>query len=300
MRLKIRNFVLAVFALALVAGCGSSITLVMPVPSVYNFGSSKQLVLAEMTGRRSIKEEAQSELSKLARGTNWWQYSDKLDKGITIKLLGDNAKSEPIAPVKGEVFIKVEIFEWNAERGSKMVNKSVKVGKDYITQKVRKTIYKGSAVIGITTVDAKGRAHIAEREYNGISTIDKSTGDLRQMAKVAALSNALGNFLKDITPTFVRQQVKLDDEAEDMKPTVELIVKGAYAEAASSLSSWMERAPARSDVVYNLAVVTEGMGDLKKAKTLYSKALTLGSKPFYSVSLANCANRISAKNALEK
>ncbi|MDH5559702.1 MAG: hypothetical protein OEY59_02465 [Deltaproteobacteria bacterium] len=272
------------------SGCTPTVAIKTPVPSKYNFGSKKQFMLVQMEGRRSLKEELTAALGDKLRATAWWQLSDRLNEGIEIKLMGDTAEVTNAEPKPGEVFFKIEAFEVNAD--SERIPAQVRNGK---VVRPAKTVYNGSALIGVTSVDENKAVKLAEKEYNG-----KNQDESKDMAKQNALVNAIELLVADITPSYQTQNVQLDEEADDMGPIIEIIKNGAYAQAAEQLEAKIKAQSNRADLVYNLAVVTEAMGNNDEAMGYYNKALSLGGQDFYSKERARLAKRIADLKSLEK
>ncbi|MCK5235398.1 MAG: tetratricopeptide repeat protein [Deltaproteobacteria bacterium] len=287
--------IMATALLFFVSGCTPSVTLKMPVPAKYNYGSAKQLVVVEMTGKRSYRETVLDQFNEQARSSSWWQFEDRIDNGIKIRLKGSSATANPESPQEGEIFVKVDMYGLDAVKGSEQIKKKDTKGNYYYETR---RFLQGQVSFGVTVMDVNGRALLAEREYEATSKVYTNYGYDKDDAKEKAAENAVKKVLFDITPRFVNSYVTLDDEAEDLKPTIDLIKNGAYAVAADDLKRMMADQPMRSDIVYNLAVVTEAMGEFDQALDYYSKAMSLGSKPFYATSRANCAKRIEAQKAL--
>jgi len=287
----------ALAAFILIAqGCGTNAVIQRPSPAAYNLGASKSLVMVQMSGKRSLREQLMESLSVKARQSNWWQFEDKMSKGIEIVPKGDSASARPTGPKDGEVFVRVDVYEADANKDQ--VVEQFKNSKGQTITK-RSNVFVGAASIGVTTLDASGRARLSEKEYSGEAKIPENKGD-KDAAKQAAIDNAVSKFLADITPRFINESVKVDDESKDLGPVVEIIKKRSYAQAADKLESMMASQPNRPDVVYNLAVMHDAMANYDKALTLYDKAINLGGKGFYATTRAACTNRLAEYKALSK
>jgi len=283
----------------LLASCGAHVSLKMPEPSKFNYGKARNMVLTDMSGRRSQKELVIINMEQELRSSSWWKFVDSTEEGIRITLKGDTATVNPIMPDSNQIFVKIDIYEVDTEKNSKSVELKRDDGSTY--EKVKHG-YKGRAVLGFSTVESDGTVIMSEREYEGKSErYSKRRSDVDKDEIInLAIRDAVKEFIKDVTPTFRTVFVKLDDSSEDMKPLAKMISDGSYAYAIEKLEDWHSREPNRADVVYNLAVATEAAGDSETALTLYEQALTLGAKSFYHESLAKCEQRIRAQEAINK
>ena len=290
-------FLTLLVAFILVAqGCGTHAKIQRPSPAAYNLGASKSMMVVQMSGKRSLREALMEELSVKARQSNWWQFEDKLSKGIEIIPKGDGASARPKGPEDGEIFVRIDVYEAGAESDVEVSSYKNSKGQTITT---RKKVFVGDASIGVTTLDSRGRAKLSEKEYTGKSKVPANKGD-KDSAKQQAIANAVALFMADVTPKFINENVQVDDKAEDLKPVVEIIKRRAYAQAADKLEAMMKSNPNRPDVVYNLAVMHDAMANYDKALTLYDKAINLGGQGYYAKTRAACTNRLAEYKALSK
>lgn len=316
MKKTIRILSVVIFALFLVAGCAPSVALKMPVPARYNYGSIDKLVLVEMNGKRANREIVYESLLEQCNNFEWWSLEDRIDKDIRVVIKGTKAYVEPVKPAVDELFMRVDVYDLNVDTRQYKEKVKIKVkeaknnpgtdkgnGKKEGHKKkvqyieVLRKYYVADVSLTITLITANGTPLMTEREYSARAKLIADDYE-RDDAKVAAVRNAVRSLYHDITPRFVRQSVRLDDEAKDMLPVIKLVKSRAYDIAEEKLIRMKEAEPTRADVVYNLAVVTEATGDLDKAYEYYTQALRLGAKPYYARSRENCAKRKSASEAL--
>ncbi len=276
-------------------GCGSVAKVRMFYPATHSLGSANQLVLVQSTGKRSIREIIEVELAKQSRQTAWWQFSDRQSEGIEIKLKGDMGAAEGGQPEKGQIFLRIDVYECRADSVSE--EKKI-IQKDGNKKTIIEEFYIGEASFGVTTLDRKGRAVLSEKEYMGKSKDYVKDGKDKNIAKHNAIADAIANLIKDVSPKYKTDRIKLDDKEEDLKPIIMTINNGNYADAEAMLEQMMRTFPNRPDVNYNLAVVKDAMGEFERAIALYDKAISLGGKDFYMKSRTSCATRVAARRAL--
>ncbi len=299
-----RQIALAVVGL-LAAGCGPTMLHVrVPEPGAVTFGAARRLSIVETSGRRSAREQLIAEIQAQARSAGHWQVTDRTEEGITVKVAGrsvavSGAKT-PQAP--DEVFLKLEVFEWQSNPGTKQVEEKVDVtktgkdGKSYTeTQTVTRTVptILGKTVLGVTAADAKGRALLAEAEYQG-----NGDGPNDDAAVAAAAKNVVQKFLGDVTPRTVVADLRVDDDDKAQKPIIAVAKAGNFPRAVDEMRGYVAQNPNNPVAQYNLAVFLDASGQYQEALDLYTKAAQSSNKAYYATSRAACANRLANVEAL--
>jgi len=284
-------------ALLCLTGCTTYVNVRSAVPASFNYGASRNLVLVHATGRKIYREELITELNTQLKGSAWWLFEDKRDSGIEIKIGKNTARISPAnkGPNSVQVYIRIDFHSLNVK--SKEIIQEVE--KDGKVQKERYIRYKAKAIFSVTTLDGKGRMLMGEREYIGLAT-ERGSKDDKLTAQKKAIQNGVSALLSDITPTFKNDKVAVDDKQEDQKQIVKMISNGKYPEAAKALRKFLLRAPNRPDLHYNLAVVTEAMGDYPTALKHYDIAVKYGKKGFYQTSRDKCAQRMKNNKAVKE
>ena len=102
--------------LALLAGCGASVSEQVWRPARHSLGKARRLVVVQATGRRSLREDVLSELRRRANATGWWHYAERLEQGYMIDLAGGRPRARPRPPQPGEVFLWIDAYESSAAR----------------------------------------------------------------------------------------------------------------------------------------------------------------------------------------
>lgn len=298
-----RIALLALFA----AGCAPTVLQVrVPEPGAVNFGASRRLSIVETTGRRSAREQLIGEIQAQARSAGHWQVTDRTEEGISVKVAGRTVAvtgvKTPQAP--DEVFLKFEVLEWQSTPGTKQVEDKVKVTKrdpktgnaytatETVTRTVNTTF--GKALLGVTAADARGRALLAETEYQG-------SGDApNDSAAVAAASrDVVAKFLKDVTPHTTLAQLRMDDSDKAQKPILAVAKAGNYPRAIEEMRAYLKQNPSSPVAQYNLAVLLDASGNYQEALEIYTTAAQNSNKDFYSRTKADCAKRLANTEALK-
>jgi tetratricopeptide (TPR) repeat protein len=202
-----------------------------------------------------------------------------------------------------EVFLKFEVLEWQSNPGTKTVDEKVsvvkrdpKTGKSYTTTETRQRTVNttiGKALLGVTAADARGRALLAESEYQATGD-----GDGDSAAVAAAARSVVAKFLGDITPREVSATLRMDDDDKAQKPIIEVAKARNYPRAADEMRAYLAQNPNNPVAQYNLAVLLDAMGNYREALDLYTKAVQNSNKAFYAQAKAACATRLSNVEAL--
>lgn len=295
-RTSLYLLILSLATLTVLAGCTTYVRVRTVVPAPFNFGLAKELVLIQATGRQRFRERVLEELASQSSSSGWWNYQDKRDQGIQLQLGREKAflRPEGRSPRHDQVYIRLDFHKLKAKTRTKMV--LVKDGD--IEKKVPERRVIGKVVFSVTSIDGKGRMLFKEREFLGAAVITGPDSKHRE-AKLAAIAQGIKHFLKEITPSFRFENVRIDDSKEDLKFVVKYIKEGDFPTALKRLRVWRKRAPSRADVHYNLAVVIEAMGNYTDALKSYDNAIKHGGKPYYSFYRDRCARRLEARKELE-
>jgi tetratricopeptide (TPR) repeat protein len=92
--------------------------------------------------------------------------------------------------------------------------------------------------------------------------------------------------------------VIIDDSDPALEGVVVMIQDGNYAFAQQKLLEYTAQNPNGGPGWYNLALVTDAMGDYETALQYYDKAIQVGPQDFYHDARSGCAKRLSQTEAL--
>jgi hypothetical protein len=292
----------------LAAGCGPTMLQVRVMePGEVNFGAARRLSVVETSGRRSAREQLITEIQSQARSAGHWQVTDRTEEGITVKVAGRSVNVTGAKTPQGEdeVFLKFEVLEWQSAPGTKTISEQVsvtkqdpKTGKSYSTTETRQRTVNttiGKALLGVTAADARGRALLAETEYqaNGDGASDSA-------AVASAAKAVVSKFLADVTPRSVVATLRMDDDDKGQKPIIAVAKAGNFVQAADEMRAYLGRNPSNPVAQYNLAVLLDACGKYQEALDLYTQAAQGSNKAFYSQSKAGCSTRLANVDALSK
>jgi hypothetical protein len=289
------------------SGCGPTL-LQVPVaePGEVNFGASRRLSIVETSGRRSAREQLIAEIQSQARSGGHWQVTDRTEEGISVKVAGRSVNvtgvKTPQAP--DEVFLKFEVIEWQSAPGTKTIDEKVSVtkvdskGKPYQATETRQKVVAttvGKALLGVTASDVRGRALLAETEYEG-----KGDGPNDSAAVSAAAKAVVARFLGTVTPRTRMAQIRVDSDDKTQKPIIAVAKGGNLPRAVEEMRAYVAQNPANPAAQYNLAVFLDASGQYQEALDYYTKACQGSTKPYYTQSKADCAKRLANVQALSQ
>lgn len=295
-KLTLRTLLVAVVAM-LASACGSSITIQTLRPAANNLGADQKIDVLHTTGRRSARETVIAQLQKQARSRGYFQVKDVSEKGIEVKIAGRIASlSDGSMVPEGTVGMRIDVLEWGANKETKTeeyTEKGQKRTRSY-------SVYAGKALLGVTVFDASGKARLAEKEYQGRSSMGGSNAN-EGAARDMAGADAVRRLLNDITPTPVRFKVKLDSDDKGQKDIIKAAEAGNLPKATADLKAYLKGNPNNPAATYNLAVFTDAAGDYKTALDLYDKAIRGNPKAdWYSNARQGCAKRQAQAVALSE
>jgi tetratricopeptide (TPR) repeat protein len=289
------SLLLPLLALSFSSGCATTVAIRSMQPGVVPVGPARELVLLGGEGRRSAREFVGQALVQQARVQGYFTVADESASGLSVRVAGRQVAIEGGKFQLGaeQAGLWIDVLEWNAQRDEDEVTRTDAAGKSYVE---RVPVMRGNALLAVTLFGPTGQAFLAESEYEGWAST--SCDAPREEAIEAAARNALGNFLREVTPTQVVSKVRLDDEDPGQETILETASNGATAQAARDLEAYLAQYPDNASAAYNLAVLREAMGEFQVALELYDRALQLGGKDYYSRARAGCAQRLSAAESL--
>ena len=248
---------LGAVAAVVLAGCAPRLYVNVLHPAGVNLGPSKTLAVAMVEGRREAQEAVLRELSLQANAAGYFNIVTRND-----------------APAPGEVGLRLNIQQWGA------------------IQLEDKTTWEGQVVLGLSVVNAAGRSIAAGLQYKG-----NVSGQRDTEAVAASTRAAVTALLEDLTPNFVQQEIRLDDEDGAQKPIIETARSGDLRKAIDDERAVMKAAPTAS-AAFNLAAMLDSQGEYAEALALYDDALKRESKGLYADARAECARRLADTEAL--
>lgn len=231
------------------------------------------------------------------RSGGYYQVKDRSEEGIEVNVAGQTASvtGDTQGSLSNEMYMRIDVLEWDYDQ-----NQNVKQVKDKDGNTVTKTVIvsSGEVVLAVTICPPKGGPTvIAEREYVGKFTTEKE-GFSEATVMQKASQNVVNQLVNDISPRTKQEHVRIDDSDPNQEGVIAAIEDGQYAQAQQWLIDYTNQNPQRASAWYNLALVTDAMGDYQTALTYYDKAIGLGGLDFYIEARAGCAKRLSQSEAL--
>jgi len=257
------------------------------MPAVYSFGQADRFVLVELSGRMKFRESFLYTLRQEVPQTNWWQFEDRRDSGI----------SSDIQPETGEVQVKIQIYNVDLDKRYKPEADPDEVEDSSSVE--FSTSWEGLVSFAVTAVGPDGRVVMRESEYTASGEAE-DTREAEERLKKELLREAIQEFLNDITPREEALRLRVDEKRDDMEPVAELIQERRYHSALERLEKMGENYPHRPDVLYNTGIVLQGMGRYTEALDYYNRAIQNGPKNYYYKTRQHCLDRLDAIEELEQ
>jgi tetratricopeptide (TPR) repeat protein len=257
---------------------------------VVNLGTEPTLSIIDVSGNRRNLQDSIVEDLVSAGHSSTLVVEDKRDLGLKVTL---NASKPTFSGPEytlgeNEYLLNVLITDVNVDTETK--SKETKDSKG----KVSTTSYKEwtTEVAFVATIANAETAVLPEKEYTATLVV-KETKDSpsKSELKEQALTQAVAQLMRDITPVNVVDRVELDDEDSAQDAYIDLAVEGRVAEAIEGLSNYLKSNDKKASGHYNLAVMHDSLGQYDQAIKSYDRALELANKELYVKSRGACLAR---------
>ncbi len=291
-----RPIVVAAVAFLLSTGCAPRLVISSMQPGNINVGSVERVKIIDGQGRRSAREFLNHEAASQLRSGGYFSVLDISESGAHLQISGRTASLEGHELSSGEAVIRFDVYEWTGDTETRKEVEEDREGNEQVKE-VRYGI--GTVVMGVTLVDAYGRAIVSEREYEKTLEIE---ADNRDAAIEAAARAAVAEFVRDITPSRVERRVRLDNSDDAQKPIIETARRGSLIQAVDDMQRYVDANPSSPSAHYNLAVFLDALGHYRQALSLYDEAIRIAGAPprYYTDARAQCAMRLSEAEALAR
>ena len=271
-------------------------------PPDYYLGESPEVSVVNAEGAtRRMQDIAIQELRTQSRSNGHFTIENRLDEGIRFDVRQRKMvmTGKDVSVSSDDVFVKFNVVASMKQDGRTTITRQTGVlGTE--TEEVPAVV----TVMPVTFTVAKGEeVLLSERQYDGraVWPIEQGGGDYppRQQRYEAAIGKAVESFLEDITPRTVSRRVRLDYSDENQEPILDVARNGQVKQAATQMEEYAQEHPNSSSAYYNLAVLTDAMGQYEQAIEYYDKALSLGGKDYYTEVKASCQERLQEQRELE-
>ena len=308
MKSLLRRHVLVVFVLMVLCGTGCSaiksiklprhVTVNELRPALYNVGTAPNVAVIEVDGgRRDLQDATIEALAKHSRAGGFFIVEDRKAEGIRFDVRSGNIvlTGKPTAVKPSDVFVKVHVLDQYATDHIKQTVKKKKKEEDEVIN-----FYETTMLLAFT-VGTQDGVLMDQAEYQGTAQwkLGEHPADVRTRYDYAA-ANAVRLFLQDITPRNHATKIKLDTSDDGQQEIVKAADRGNVKEAAVQMRSYAEQNPNSPVAWYNLAAMTDALGEYEEAGLLYDKAISLGGKPYYASAKTDCMRRMNEQRVLEE
>lgn len=258
------------------------------VPAKVHFGEARRLVVIGAEGHPLFRKQLLDELGDQAKAKKWWALDERSGARVDLRIISGQAILAPAsAPARSEVYLKLDLHRWMVERSIR--EREVVEGES--RRQLREVSYLSKAAFRVTAIDTNKRVVLRQKLYEGLAVL-KGSHASRKQAKAISLRRAVELFLNEITPSYFREVMQLDTSQDDLGEIIVQMKKGFFALAAKQLNKLHKEQPKRADILYNLAVASEGLSRYREALTLYDEAIKRKPKPYYLTARARCAQRL--------
>lgn len=275
------------------------VTFTRRIPAPHNLGPLQKLSLVEIRGANSADFLRLFENRVTADAV--FSLTDATAEGLTAnRLTGDEKEAKAFRKEHpADVYLGINLGGCSsnlqsAARQEKQKDKST----------ITKTYYWYTATCSATArlIDGNDGRELASFSATG----DEKSAESEKMYGFEATSTE-GSALQDLvravsaqfTPRLDKESVVLDKKAPQFKPAMERIKASQLAEARRI---WEEALPSNSQsgtLNFNLAAVSEALGDAEAARKYYTDAMNLSpTEKRYSMELAKFEQRERDKAAL--
>lgn len=270
-------------------------------PAKIHIGESPDAGIVGVSGgRRNLQDVLVEELINQSRSKGFFTIKNRLGEGIRFDVQDDQPilTGKEIELGENEILISGLIVETDMYNEEKEVKKRVKKEGKNVTVKVNVTFTIGEAVVAFSVI-SMDRIYMMEREFDGKYEVEKSKAPSRNEMYELAVKNSVSKFLKDVTPSNIRAQVKIDKSDKGQESIIGVIKKGNIEEARKMLAEYVVNFPNSAPGYYNLAVLTDATGHYEEALLHYNKAISLGGENYYVQSKSECMKRMANKKVLQ-
>jgi hypothetical protein len=283
------------FLSAVITGCAPTMRVRVLQQAPTNLGTVKRMSLVQLEGHPDARDAILSELKRQASAGGYFQLTDRL---LALHVTGGSSKifegdhRKPLAP--DEVGLRLDVAQWDARMESK--NKAVRELDGRLTATKRIDFYVAEVVLVATLFHPSGKPLFSGRKYRATARDDRD----KNWALAQASAWAVSRLLRQVTPSSVTQQIRLDDDDEAQKPILQMAQQGDIPGALSAMESHVQQHPGNASALYNLAVLLDAAGRYSEALEHYDRAIALSNKDYYSVMKWACFERWCSQEALSQ
>jgi hypothetical protein len=305
-----KSLPLAFTALTLLGAtaCAPGIYLHRLRPAPHNLGAVRRLAVVEVAGPPEATGVVWAALSRQITDGGWFQLYARpaappaAAPPMPLESAGPPQPSPP-SPSEAveELSVVVQVLQWDLDE-STSVEKHTQDGKE-VHRHFRQAT--GRVRLGLQVIDAASNEVVFAGEFGGTATGPKV--DAREAVPnpfglmEAAGGEAVGDFLRAITPRTVEEKMVLDADEPSLKAGVALCKDGQLEAAMDAFQRVLDESQgASAGATYNLGVLWEARGQYARAEDLYRRALARSPKALYRDALDDLHRRIAEEAALRR
>jgi len=280
---------------AILTGCSPTIDVEVLKPARVSLGGGRKLTVVQAEGLPSARGFFIDELLIQARKDGFFRVEDRSYEGMVVKRTGSDSVvvygGTGPAQAADEIGLRLDVFHWDTLRETRIVTETTPDGQVIEREEVR---YVADVILAVTAFNVHGQALMAEYEYH-----TGATAPYEDEALHAAGTEAIRQFLKDVTPSIAREYIRIDDEDEAQESIIDIAQRGDLAFAIEEMRTYVEAHPDNASAHYNLAALLDASGQYHAALDSYSRAIELNRKDFYLDAKADCMDRLTTWEELQ-
>lgn len=289
-----RSLPVLVLAVALATGCAPTLRVAVLRPAPVNLGPSRKLTIYQAEGLPNARFFVINQLQLQVRPEGYFRVIDRSHLGTWVWLEGRQVQlymPQPVSTAPDETGLRLDVLDWSVVAQTRTVKEKDKKGKEIERQE---TTFTGHAALYVMVFNGERRL-LAARELRASATEPDE-----QAAIVEAGKQVVAQLLRQLTPSFVQQDLQMDDSDAEQKPILKLADSGDLSGAAVQMRAYLARKPDSVSAKYNLAVMLDALGQYPEALQLYDEAISASPNGLYQRMRQECVRRMADQQALQE
>lgn len=281
-----------VLLLALATACAPAIQVSRLQPAPYNLGATRSVAVLDVRASRDDARLVWSELQHQVLDRGYFALHDAQASGLSFvvrpgMMRVEIASIRPRIAADAYVVAHVHRIDFYEESHYERVDDDARDDRKEQRKRRGRLVMTphARATIEFQVVRQDGRVVVAET-YEGHESgpsrgVHESLAVSPEKLIRDAVSEAVSEFLSDITPRRVVERIELDDDDRALVPGVKLAGKGDLAGAEQAWREVVRQNPRAAGAIYNLGVLLETRGEFDQAAEHYQRAFDISARPLY-------------------
>jgi len=264
---------------AILAGCGPSVSVTHLVPAPYNLGPATSIVLVEVDGDPAVRSNLARRFVSTVQSDGVFRIGDATGARTRLSELGEGEAARSAKGFRNawpaDVYAKVDLADLTSRQRSE---RRMEKGKDGQEHERRRFWAEASCGVDVRLVDGRTGRLLASYRSEEIRTgYKRDVWDPSQLrlAEADALDAAVRTAVDQFTPRRERDAIFLEGDAPEAAAGLARIDAGDLSGARRLWETALSRFPQDPRLHFNLGAVSESLGDRKAAREYYDDAIRL-------------------------